>query len=91
MDSILFIIFLYDTLIDQLLFFYVIVYMLAVKTGSSGTDRRVSVNLVDKNGEETGYIYVDQKKINNWEAYQWVVSVSLNKIYNYSIVYTVTQ
>ena len=53
-----------------MLFFYVIVYMLAVKTGSSGTDRRVSVNLIDKNGEETGYIYVDQKKINNWEAYQ---------------------
>ena len=62
--------------------------MLAVKTGSSGTDRRVSVNLIDKNGEETGFIYVDQKKINNWEAYQWVVSVLLNIIYNYSIVYT---
>ena len=70
MDSICYLFHLYDTLIDQLLFYYVIVYMLAVKTGSSGTDRRVSVNLIDKNGEETGYIYVDQKKINNWEAYQ---------------------
>ena len=30
--------------------------MLVVKTGNSGTDRRVSVNLGGKNGEETGYI-----------------------------------
>ena len=49
--------------------------MLVVKTGNSGTDRRVSVNLVGKNGEDTGYIYLIRRKsstgrpISKWFLY----------------------